>query len=90
MSFNPPIRFQVTSLTRQRLGKIADFHGLGSNEPSANEVAKLVTQQASLIKPAKLMEALAALKPYQVTNPFALGAFGPSTQNRSKQPKKIL
>ena len=32
---------------------------------------KIVATQISLIKPAKLFEALAALKPYQVTNPFA-------------------
>lgn len=83
MPRNPPIRYQVNTLTRMRLQRIAEYHGIGSNEPSANEVAKLAAQQISLVKPAKLFEAIAALREYQVTNPFALAAFGP-TEKRSK------
>ena len=84
MSRNPPIKFQAHPLVRRRLEKIADFHGIGHNDSSANEVMKIVASQFSLVKPAKLFEALAALKPYQVTNPFSLAAFGP------KHPKKAF
>ncbi|HWA27833.1 MAG TPA: hypothetical protein VG734_19415 [Lacunisphaera sp.] len=84
MSRNPPIKFVAHPFVRRRLEKIAEFHGIGHNDSSANEVVKIAAAQISLIRPAKLFEALAALKPYQVTNPFALSAFGP------QKPKKNL
>lgn len=85
MPYNPPIKFQPHVLVRRRLEKIAEFHGIGHNDSSANEVMKLAATQLSLIKPAKLFEAFAALKPYQVTNPFAGLA-----QYRTKRPKRSL
>lgn len=68
----PAIKFEVHVIVRIRLEKIAEFHAIGNNDPSANELMKLWAQQISLIRPAKIFEAMAALKPYQVTNPFAL------------------
>lgn len=69
----PPvaIKFVPHPIVRRRLEKIAEYHGIGHNDASANEVMKIVASQVSLLKPAKLFEALAALKPYQVSNPFA-------------------
>jgi hypothetical protein len=72
----PPIKFDPPLIVRRRLERIADFHGIGHNEPSANELMKLLATQISLIKPAQLFQAIAALKPFQVTNPFA-GTGGP-------------
>jgi len=66
-----PIKFIPHPLVRRRLEKIADFHGIGHNDASANELMKQWASPISLIKPAKLYEAMAALKPFMVTNPFA-------------------
>lgn len=77
MSRNPPIKFTVHPMVRRRLEKQAEFHSIGHNDSSANELSKIIVGQFSLIKPAKIFEALAALKTFQVTNPFALSQFGP-------------
>ncbi len=75
---NPQIKFQPDTLSRRRAENIAKFHSLGYNDvASANELAKLVFTQFSLVKPDQLFLALAALKPHQVTNPFSLDGFGP-------------
>lgn len=71
MSTPVAIKFVPHPIVRRRLEKIAEYHGIGHNDASANEVMKIVASQVSLLKPAKLFEALAALKPYQVSNPFA-------------------
>ncbi|MFA7266037.1 MAG: hypothetical protein WC054_06960 [Candidatus Nanopelagicales bacterium] len=77
------IKFTPHPIVRRRLEKIAEYHGIGHNDASANELMKQWASPISLIKPAKLYEAMAALKPYQVTNPFAgLTQYRP---NRTKQ-----
>jgi hypothetical protein len=80
-----PIKFTPHPLVRRRLEKIAEFHGIGHNDASANELMKQWASPISLIKPAKLYEAMAALKPFMVTNPFA-----GLTQYRTKRPHGTL
>ncbi|MBA3849355.1 MAG: hypothetical protein C0502_05090 [Opitutus sp.] len=82
MSRFPPIKFDPPAAVRVRLERIAEFHGIGHNAPSANEVAKLIASQFSLVKPAQFFQALAALKPFQVTNPFA--GLGPIPAPKSR------
>ena len=78
MATNPQIKFQPDTLSRRRAESIAKYHSLGYNDrASANEFAKLVFTQFSLVKPNQLFLAIAALKPYQVTNPFSLDVSGP-------------
>jgi hypothetical protein len=81
MPTNPQVKFQPDLLSRRRAEKIAAYHSLGvtsaAHEGSANEFAKVVFTQFSLVKPGQFYLALAALKPFQVTNPFALASFGP-------------
>lgn len=65
MPRNPQIKFQPELRARQRAEKIADYHSLGLNGPSANELARLAFTQVSLVKPELLLPALAALRPFQ-------------------------
>ncbi len=80
-----PIKFIPNPLVRRRLEKIAEYHGIGHNDASANELMKQFAGPISLIKPAKLYEAMAALKPFMVTNPFA-----GLTQYRTNRSQKNL
>lgn len=81
MPVNPQVKFQPDRLSRRRAEAIAEYHSLGYNDKaSVNEFTKLVFTQFSLVKPALLFVALAALKEYQVSNPFSLA---------SDRPKKV-
>lgn len=90
MPVNPQVKFQPDKLTRSRAARIAAYHSLGvtsaAHEGSVNEFAKIVTTQFSLVRPGQFFLALAALRPFQTDNPFAVGSFGPK-QSRPN-PKK--
>lgn len=80
------IKFQPDTLSRLRAESIAKFHSLGYNDrASANEFAKLVFTQFSLVRPAALFLALADLKKHQVTNPFSLDSFRPKKPKAGQQ-----
>lgn len=70
-------------LTRLRSAKIAAYHSLGvtsgAHEGSVNEFSKIVTTQFSLVRPDQFYLALAALRPFQTSSPFALGRNGPKS-----------
>lgn len=83
MSYNPPIKFQPNLAVRIRLEKMAEYHGIGHNDASANELMKQWSSPISMIRPAKLYEAMAALKPFMISNPFS-----GLTLSGLKRPKK--
>lgn len=83
---NPPIKFQVHPQVRAGLQKIADLHGIGGNETSAPEVAKLVACAFSLVRPSAFAQALAALKPYQRTSPLPVFRMPPGPNRPQKSP----
>lgn len=83
MSRNPPIKFQVHPQIRKGLQSIADHHGIGGNETSAPEVAKIAAIAFSLVRPAAYYQALAAIKPFQRTSPLPVFR-PPSGPNRPK------
>ncbi len=82
---NPPLKFQVHLQCRKGLQAIADLHGLGGNETSPTEVARLAATAFALVRPTQLYPALAALRPYQRTSP--LPVFIPPGRS-PKRPKK--
>ena len=72
MSRNPPIKFQLNLQARTGLQKIADHHGIGGNDTSANEVARIWATAGAMVRPTQVYQALAALKPYQRTSPLTV------------------
>jgi hypothetical protein len=66
LGHNPQIKFQPDLKTRQGLERIADFHCLGSNGSSANEVMKLFAPQVAMLNPKMFFVAMAALSEYQI------------------------
>jgi hypothetical protein len=83
---NPPLKFQVHPQCRKGLQTIADHHGIGGNETSAPEVAKIAATAFSLVRPQQFYLALAALKPFQRTSPlpvFHSPRFSPKGDKKS-------
>lgn len=68
MKHNPPLKFQASLQTRRGLQNIADHHGIGGNETSANEVGKIVATAFGMVRPGSFYQALAALRPHQRTS----------------------
>jgi hypothetical protein len=59
---NPPLKFGVPVHVKRGLQKIADYHGIGVNEPSPNGVGQQVMSVVARIPPKKYFAALAALE----------------------------
>ena len=84
MSSNPPVKFQLNLQCRRGLQTIADHHGIGGNDTSAPEVARIVATAFSMVRPTQFYQALAALKPYQRTSPLPSFRMPPAP-NRPKK-----
>ncbi len=80
---NPALKFQPSLQTRRGLQAIADHHGIGGNETSANEVLRIVATAFAMVRPGAFYQALASLKPHQRTS--SLQVF--SDQLRPKKSK---
>lgn len=77
MPKTPKVKFQPDPNSWLRAYKQAEFHSFGPNGDSVNDLTRFLFTQWSLVKPEQLMQAVAALKPYQTTNPFRVSAAGP-------------
>ena len=65
MSTNPPLKFILQPSARKALEEMAAYHAVGSNEPSANEMARIICGQFALVPKDQTFLALAALRPFQ-------------------------
>lgn len=65
MNTNPPLKFILQPSARNALEEMAAYHAVGSNEPSANDMAKIICGQFALIPKEQVFLALAALRPFQ-------------------------
>lgn len=65
LGYNPVIKFQPDLETRKGLERIADYHHIGGNGSSANEVMKLFAPQVAKLKPELYFVALAELAKFQ-------------------------